>query len=73
MGSVNASEDIGLNQTADTLSFDLNQSSLETNFEDNIVEESSDQVIVNDWEELQYYCSLDDKNYTLKLKENTNY
>ncbi len=48
MGSVNASEDIGLNQTADTLSFDLNQSSLETNFEDNIVEESSDQVIVND-------------------------
>lgn len=73
MGSINASEDIGFNQTADTLSFDLNQSSLETNFEDNIIEENSDEVIVNDWEELQYYCSLDDKDYTLKLKEDTNY
>ena len=73
MGSVNASKDVDFNQTADTLSFDLNQSSLKTNFEDNIMEESSDEVIVNNWDELQYYCSLDDKNYTLKLKENTNY
>ncbi len=73
MGSVNASKDVDFNQTADTLSFDLNQSSLKTNFEDNIMEESSDEVIVNNWDELQYYCSLDDKNYTLKLKEHTNY
>ena len=73
IGSVNASEDIGFNQTADTLSVDLNLSSLESNFEDNVIEESSNEVIVNDWEELQYFCSLNDKDYTLKLKENTNY
>ncbi len=34
---------------------------------------SKDTIIVNDWEELQYYCSLEDKDYTLKLKENTNF
>ena len=33
----------------------------------------SEIIIVNDWNELQYYCSLTDKDYTLKLKENTNY
>lgn len=73
VGSVNANGDIEFNQTADSLSVDLNQSSLEFNFEDNIIEESSDDVIVNDWEDLQYYCSLNDKDYTLKLKENTNF
>ena len=104
IGSVNASEDIGVNQTVDTLSVDLIQSSsLESNFEDNIIEENSllgsnfennvtgeslslesnfennvtgegsNEVIVNDWEELQYYCSLNDKDYTLILKENTNF
>ena len=30
-------------------------------------------IIVNNWDELQYYCSLTDKDYTLKLKENTNF
>ena len=32
-----------------------------------------DEIVVNNWEELQYYCSLDDKDYTLRLKENTNF
>lgn len=73
MGNVNASDDFGFNQTADTLSVDLNLTSSESNFEDNIIEESSNEVIVNDWEDLQYYCSLNDNDYTLKLKENTNY
>lgn len=36
-------------------------------------DESDEVIVVNDWEELQYYCSLTDKDYTLKLKENTNY
>ena len=36
-------------------------------------DESNDVIVVNDWGELQYYCSLTDKDYTLKLKENTNY
>ena len=35
--------------------------------------DSSEIIVVNDWNELQYYCSLTDKDYTLKLKENTNY
>ena len=32
-------------------------------------DESNEVIVVNDWEELQYYCSLTDKDYTLKLKE----
>ena len=35
--------------------------------------ESDDIITVNDWKELQYYCSLTDRDYTLKLKENTNF
>ena len=36
--------------------------------------QSRDEVIVvNNWDELQYYCSLSGKDYTLKLKENTNF
>ena len=34
---------------------------------------SDDAIIVNDWDELQYYCAQTDKDYTLKLKENTNF
>ena len=55
----------------------------ENNIEDNLIEsESQDSkyaesdeeiIIVNNWDELQYYCSLTDKDYTLKLKENTNF
>ena len=32
-----------------------------------------DEIVVNDWNELQYYCAQKDKDYTLKLKENTNF
>ena len=35
--------------------------------------DDSDEIIVNNWDELQYYCSLSDKDYTLRLKENTNF
>ncbi len=38
-----------------------------------ILEDEDDVITVNDWDELQHYCSLDDRNYTLKLKENTNF
>ena len=38
-----------------------------------ILEDSNDVIIVEDWDDLKYYCSLNDKNYNLKLKENTNY
>ena len=33
----------------------------------------SDEIIVEDWDDLQYYCSLKDKDYVLRLKENTSY
>ncbi len=33
----------------------------------------SDVIVVENWNELKYYCSLTDKDYTLKLKENTNF
>ena len=33
----------------------------------------SQEIIVEDWSDLQYYCSLKDDDYVLKLKENTNY
>ena len=35
--------------------------------------ESDDVIVVNNWDELQYYCSFKDKDYTLKLKDNTNF
>lgn len=31
------------------------------------------EITVDDWDDLQYYCSKNDQNYVLKLKENTNY
>ena len=53
----------------------------ETNLNDDYLQVSSQEVIsndnefivVNNWEELQYYCTQSDKNYNLKLKENTNF
>ena len=45
---------------------------LEVSSQDSL--KSNDEVIVvNNWDELQYYCSLTDKDYTLKLKDNTNF
>ncbi len=43
------------------------------NSQDELLSDESDGIIVNDWDELQYYCSLTDRDYTLKLKENTNF
>ena len=34
---------------------------------------NNDIIVVNNWDELQYYCTQTDKDYTLKLKENTNF
>ena len=38
-----------------------------------VVEESDDVILVSTWDELQYYCSLKDDDYTLKLKDNTSF
>ena len=45
---------------------------LQVSSQDNL-QSSDDIIVVNNWDELQYYCSLSDKDYTLKLKENTNF
>ena len=34
---------------------------------------NDDVIIVNDWDELQYYAYLSDRNYVVQLKKNTNY
>ena len=35
--------------------------------------ETDEVIVVENWDELQYYCSLKDQDYTLKLKDNTNF
>ena len=45
----------------------------EPKIEDIIFDNSDEVIVVNDWDELQFYCGQTDKDYTLKLKENTNF
>ena len=50
--------------------------SLETNLDNisnNLISGQSEVITVDDWDNLQYYCSQSDKNYVLKLKENINF
>lgn len=79
IGSVSAIdvENIDNNQTIDSDSqgvIDLNQNQNVLK-QDNAEEDmgQSQEIVVDDWADLQYYCSLSDDNYVLKLKENTNY
>ena len=37
------------------------------------ISEQSNEITVENWDDLQYYCSLNDKDYVLKLKENTSF
>ena len=39
----------------------------------NSLQYTGNTIEVNNWDELQYYCAQTDKDYTLKLKENTNF
>jgi hypothetical protein len=72
IGSVSAmdADGIGNNQTLEdgSLEMDLSQNQPEQE----VIEESQE-VVVDNWDDLQYYCSLDDQDYVLRLKENTNY
>lgn len=84
MGCVSAqnTDDVDVNQTSSTLSVndDLNQvfedklieDNLQSTSEDTVVEDSGP-IVVENWDDLQYYCSKNDKDYVVKLKENTNY
>ena len=52
----------------------LNQEKINDNSSKEVLKDSESDIIeVNNWNELQYYCSLKDKDYTLKLKDNTNF
>jgi len=53
--------------------YDSNEDNLQVSSQDTIGNTEDDVIIVNNWDELQYYCSQTDKNYNLKLKENTNF
>ncbi|MDO5824097.1 PQQ-binding-like beta-propeller repeat protein [Methanobrevibacter sp.] len=44
-----------------------------SNSQEYLKDGGSDVIVVNNWDELQYYCSLKDDDYTLKLKENTSF
>ena len=76
---IKLTQDISSNDVNNDSEDNLNIDSLEINKENNILDSNqnsdneSDIIIVNNWDELQYYCSLTDKDYTLKLKENTNF
>ena len=81
VGSVSAQNNDGLdiNQTNDNLAISIDSNFSKTNYNsleatnEDIVTEESGEIIVENWDDLQYYCSQNDKDYTLKLKENTNY
>ena len=61
-----SSDDVDYLQSTDDFS------SLNT-YDDSQYSAESEEIEIENWEELQYYSSLKDKNYVLKLKENTNY
>ena len=78
--AVSATENINDTVNQDTMSIEIssfgnlnNQNTLKSTPSQELNENSSDIITVNDWDELQYYCSQSDKDYTLKLKENTNF
>ena len=60
------------NMTVNAIAED-NSSQISSVASQNILEVQYDEIIVNDWNDLQYYCSQSDNNYVLKLKENTSY
>ena len=74
--SAQSNEGLDINQTNDDLAVNIdlnvsktNHDSLEAANEDIVADGASGEIIVEKWDDLQYYCSLDDKDYTLKLKE----
>ena len=84
IGCVSAqnTDNLDVNQTEDisSLNLDLNQDFKDKLSEDNLqstsedmIGDDSEPIVVENWDDLQYYCSLEDKDYVVKLKENTNY
>lgn len=86
IGCVSANESVDVNVTAvsdespieivDDVAYqteNVNETDVLEVSQHDSLKSNDDVIIVNNWDELQYYCSLTDKDYTLKLKENTNF
>ena len=81
INSVSAVEDTNTTSIQEDSSLEINDEvnsceneKLENSLSPELIQtEESEEIIVNNWDELQYYCSLSDKDYTLRLKENTNF
>ena len=73
--SASDSNEMNVTLTEDISAIELNEIDSVEIDNDGVLSKSEDcdEIVVNDWEELQYYCSLSDKDYTLKLKEDTNF
>ena len=72
IGSTSAADLSDVNATAINLDSSFDES-IELQVDDPVYGEESEIIEVEDWDELKYYSSLSDNDYTLKLKENTNY
>lgn len=73
---------VSANEINDNLTLDDDSSNLEVSNITNelksddssdLIKSGSDVIVVNNWDELQYYASQTDKDYIVKLKENTNF
>ena len=76
LGNVFASDEgVYSNQTAldDSNVVDYQNEDILQITDDSSYGENPDEIVVENWDDLQYYSSLNDKDYTLRLKENTNY
>ena len=73
--SASDSNEMNVTLTEDISAIELNEIDSVEIDNDGVLSKSEDcdEIVVNDWGELQYYCSLSDKDYTLKLKEDTNF
>ena len=70
--SVSISDGLGSVDNSNSISkYDSELSNLNSQVDSKLSD--SNEIVVNDWDELKHYCSLNDKNYVLKLKENTNF
>ena len=77
LDSVDYQDEINLEETPLQVAYHENTSDInylqETSQDSIISTDSNEVIVVNDWDELQYYCAQTDNDYTLKLKENTNF
>ena len=71
--SAEDNDNLTISEESSNIETDLNGILQDLDYQNQLGNSESDEITVENWEELQYYCSLTDKDYTLKLKENTNY